>query len=88
MPRPGLPLVVTRACIRVGLPEAAMSYVRDEVQYGLFPSTRVYNVIMDAMLKKNKSKGVCVCVCVEVRESCLITWHSLVCWLVRSIVCV
>ena len=62
MPRPGLPLVVTRACIRVGLPEAAMSYVRDEVQYGLFPSTRVYNVIMDAMLKKKKSKGACVCI--------------------------
>ena len=80
MPRSSLPLVVARACVRVGRPEVVMSYVRDEVQYGLFPSTRVYNVIMDAMLKKKKPKGVwrlctqidvvCLCVCVQGRCLC------------------
>ena len=58
LPRSSLPLVVARACIRVGMPEKMIHFVRDPVHYGVFPSTRVYNIIMDAMLKRKKPKGV------------------------------
>ena len=57
LPRASLPLVVARACIRLGRPDLMMCFTRDKVKYGVFPSRKVYNIIMDAMLKSQKPKG-------------------------------
>jgi pentatricopeptide repeat protein len=51
-PTPALPLVVVRACLRVGRADRALHYVREKVQYGIFPSRRVYHVLMDAFIRE------------------------------------
>lgn len=56
-PRVSLPMCVVRACIRVGKPRRALYYAMQKVQYGLFPSSKVYNILIDALLKEKDGKG-------------------------------
>lgn len=56
-PRISLPMCVVRACIRVGKPRRALYFAMQKVQYGLFPSRKIYNILIDALLKEKDGKG-------------------------------
>lgn len=49
-------MVVVRACVRAGLPERALHYVRNKVQFRVYPSLKVYNILMNALLQKDDAK--------------------------------
>lgn len=56
-PRPSLPLVVVRACLRVGASRRALHYARNKLHFGVFPTRRVYKVLMEALLLEGNAKG-------------------------------
>lgn len=58
IPHPSLPRVVTRACIRVQKPKKALQFIKHKVQYGVFPTVNVYNILMDAFLAQKDGKGI------------------------------
>lgn len=56
-PTPALPLVAVRACLRLGRLKKALHYVRNKVRYGVFPSRRVYHILMDAFIREEDAAG-------------------------------
>jgi pentatricopeptide repeat protein len=56
-PTRALPLVVVRACLRAGCPHEALRLIRNKVSYGLFPSRRVFHVLMDGFVRDGDGAG-------------------------------